>query len=60
MFGQTFKNKAESPDTIEYKIGEIFGEIKNKIQNDAASILGSTFVIKETFLGFQKYFYEAR
>jgi type I restriction enzyme M protein len=28
-----FKKSAESPDTIEYKIGEIFGEIKNKIQS---------------------------
>lgn len=28
-----FKQKAGSPDTIEYKIGEIFGEIKNKIQS---------------------------
>jgi type I restriction enzyme M protein len=28
-----FKSKAESPDTIEYKIGEIFSEIKNKIQS---------------------------
>ncbi len=27
-----FKQKATGPDTIEYKIGEIFGEIKNKIQ----------------------------
>ena len=27
-----FKLKAEGPNTIEYKIGEIFGEIKNKIQ----------------------------
>ncbi|HEY8032593.1 MAG TPA: N-6 DNA methylase [Methylocella sp.] len=25
-----FKSRAEHPDTIEYKIGEIFGEIKNK------------------------------
>lgn len=25
-----FKQRATSPDTIEYKIGEIFGEIKNK------------------------------
>ncbi|MGB0143577.1 MAG: N-6 DNA methylase [Akkermansiaceae bacterium] len=25
-----FKGRAESPDTIEYKIGEIFGEITNK------------------------------
>jgi type I restriction enzyme M protein len=28
-----FKQRAESPSTIEYKIGEIFGEIKNKIQS---------------------------
>lgn len=27
---QGFKERATSPDTIEYKIGEIFGEIKNK------------------------------
>jgi len=30
---QKFKQKAESPDTIEYKIGEIFGEIKNKFNS---------------------------
>ncbi len=28
-----FKQKASGPQTIEYKIGEIFGEIKNKIQS---------------------------
>ena len=28
-----FKQKASGPDTIEYKIGEIFGEIKNKIHS---------------------------
>ena len=28
-----FKTTAESPDTIEYKIGEIFSEIKNKLQS---------------------------
>lgn len=28
-----FKAKATSPNTIEYKIGEIFGEIKNRIQS---------------------------
>jgi len=28
-----FRQKADSPDTIEYKIGEIFGEIKNKFQS---------------------------
>ena len=30
---QGFKQKSESPDTIQYKIGEIFGEIKNRIQS---------------------------
>jgi type I restriction enzyme M protein len=28
-----FKQRATGPDTLEYKIGEIFGEIKNKIQS---------------------------
>src|SRR5450759_4581393 len=28
-----FKQKATGPDTIEYKIGQIFGEIKNKIHS---------------------------
>jgi type I restriction enzyme M protein len=28
-----FKQRATSPDTVEYKIGEIFGEVKNKIQS---------------------------
>ncbi len=30
---QGFKSKASGPNTIEYKIGEIFGEIKNRIQS---------------------------
>lgn len=30
---QGFKSRAERPDTIEYKIGEIFGEIKNKFRS---------------------------
>jgi len=30
---QGFKQRASGPDTIEYKIGEIFGELKNKIQS---------------------------
>ena len=29
----SFKQKATGPNTVEYKIGEIFGEIKNKIQS---------------------------
>lgn len=28
-----FKQKASGPNTIEYKIGDIFGEIKNRIQS---------------------------
>ena len=28
-----FKTSADSPDTIEYKVGEIFTELKNKIQS---------------------------
>ena len=30
---KSFKQRADRPDTIQYKIGEIFGEIKNKIQS---------------------------
>jgi type I restriction enzyme M protein len=30
---QGFKQRATAPDTIEYKIGEIFGEIKNRFQS---------------------------
>ncbi len=30
---KALKQRAENPNTIEYKIGEIFGEIKNKIQS---------------------------
>ncbi len=30
---QKFKERAPSPDTIEYKIGEIFGEIKNRFNS---------------------------
>ena len=29
----SFKNKTESIDTLEYKIGEIFSELKNKLQD---------------------------
>lgn len=30
---QKFKERAAGPNTLEYKIGEIFGELKNKIQS---------------------------
>lgn len=32
----SFKESADNPNTIEYKIGEIFGEIRNKIQSGYA------------------------
>lgn len=30
---KSFKDRSSGPDTLEYKIGEIFGEIKNKISS---------------------------
>jgi type I restriction enzyme M protein len=30
---KSFKQKADGPATIEYKIGEIFGEIENKFRS---------------------------
>lgn len=41
-----FKQKADSPNTIEYKIGEVFNEIRNKLQSgytlrDALEIVDS-------------------
>jgi type I restriction enzyme M protein len=30
---QSFKTRADGPNSVEYKIGEIFGEIKNKFQS---------------------------
>ncbi|MEY3123196.1 MAG: hypothetical protein RI993_2021 [Pseudomonadota bacterium] len=33
VYLQGFKQRATSPDTIEYKIGEIFDEIKNRFQS---------------------------
>ena len=35
---QAFKQKATGPNTIEYEIGEIFGEIKNRIQSKRVEI----------------------
>ena len=39
-----FKQQAPSPDTIEYKIGEIFGEIRNRIQDGYTLRAALTFV----------------
>lgn len=33
LYLKSFKQKTESPDTIEYKIGETFSEIKDKIRS---------------------------
>jgi type I restriction enzyme M protein len=43
-----FKQRASGPNTIEYKIGEIFGEIKNKIQSgyNLREILGQIDELK--------------
>jgi len=45
-----FKQKASGPNTIEYKIGEIFGEIKNKIHSgyrrSTLMLVESVFLIK--------------
>jgi len=30
---QSFRTRAEGSNTVEYKIGEIFGEIKNRFQS---------------------------
>src|SRR3954462_5152635 len=37
-----FKQRATGPDTIEYKMGEIFGEIKNKFQPGFPRWIGPT------------------
>ena len=57
-----FKLKADNPKTIEYKIGEIFSELKNKIQSgynlrdilDYAEKLG----LKTTIIAKKKLFFE--
>ena len=59
---QGFKQRASGPDTIEYKVGEIFGEIKSKFQSgyslrDALAKLGSVTDIREVFIGFQRHLY---
>ena len=48
-----FKARAESPDTIEYKIGEIFGEITNKF-NSGYSLRDALDLIDELQFRSQK------
>ncbi len=47
-----FKQKAAGPNTIEYKIGEIFGEIKNKLQS-GYSLRGVIDLVDELRFGSQ-------
>ncbi len=49
-----FKVSAESASTLEYKIGEIFSELKNKIQSG----YNLREVINKIDIEFQKYLYE--
>ena len=48
-----FKEKAQSPQTIEYKIGEIFSELKNKVQSgyNLREVLEYAGYKKETITG---------
>ncbi|OHD62391.1 MAG: type I restriction endonuclease subunit M [Spirochaetes bacterium GWF1_41_5] len=48
-----FKQKATGPDTIEYKIGEIFSEIKNKFQS-GYSLRDALELIDQLTFGSQK------
>jgi hypothetical protein len=52
-----FKYQAEDPQSLEYKVGEIFSELKYNAIADAKKVLGSPTTIRETFIGFQKYLY---
>ncbi|QQE66090.1 type I restriction endonuclease subunit M [Leptolyngbya sp. BL0902] len=62
---QGFKQRASSPNTIEYKIGEIFGEIKNKFTS-GYSLRDALEYIDELRFGSQEekhelsYLYEAK
>ena len=60
-----FKASAESPDTIEYKIGEIFSELKNKIQSgynlrEVLDVVGGMHFQKSAEKHELSHLYEAR
>jgi type I restriction enzyme M protein len=45
-----FKQRAESPQSIQYKVGEIFSELKNKID--------SGYNLRDMFIGMQSALYQ--
>jgi type I restriction enzyme M protein len=62
---QGFKQRATGPDTLEYKIGEIFGEIKNRFQSgynlrDVIDILDTLRFRSQTEKHELSYLYEAK
>lgn len=62
---KNFREKAESPDTIEYKIGEIFSELRNKIQSgytlrDVINIIDSMQFRSQVEKHEMSHLYEAR
>jgi type I restriction enzyme M protein len=62
---QGFKQRASGPDTLEYKIGEIFGEIKNRFQSgynlrDVIDIIDTLRFRSQTEKHELSYLYEAK
>ena len=62
---QGFKQRATDPDTIEYKIGEIFGEIKNRFQSgyslrDALELMDALTFRSQTEKHELSHLYEAK
>ena len=66
-YRKKFKTSAEIADTIEYKIGEIFSELKNRIQsgynlreviNLIDQLRGDAAGISKLFIEFQKFLYQ--
>lgn len=65
VYLQSFKQRATSPDTIEYKIGEIFGEIKNRFQSgyslrDALELMDALTFRSQTEKHELSHLYEAK
>ena len=52
---RSFKGRAESPDSIEYKIGEIFSEIGNKFQSGYSYAMPSNSSTPSNFVPSNKH-----